>query len=186
MEVVVSETAEITTQAAPLLESAEDHHKKVSPQGQGSARDAYEAGRALIAAKEATPRNGWLVALRTHTSINPRSCQRYMLLARAVDNDLIEPPTPELSFTEAYRRASLEATKLARRSGRRERTDEGEPVGEPPRPEPLTEAQQRAFAEFSRAAAAAVEAGIPFRLMERMLAKESGAKIVEEMSQRAS
>ena len=183
----MSETAEVSAKAAPLLAAAEDHHKKVSPQGQGSARDAYEAGKALIAAKEATPRNGWLVALRTHTTINPRSVQRYMLMARAVDNSIIEPPTPEMSFTEAYRNAAFEAAKLARRAGRPERTEDGKPPSEPPpRPEPLTEAQQRAFAEFSRAATAAVEAGIPFRLMERLLAEESGTKIVEEMSHKAA
>jgi len=179
----MSQAVATSAEATPHLEAAEEHHRKVSPQGQGSAQDAYEAGKALIAAKDTTPRNGWLAALRAHTSINPRSCQRYMLLARAVDNNLIEKSVSEMSFTEAYRSAALEAAKLARRAGRPERTEDGKPSSEPPpRPEPLTEKQQHAFAEFAKAATAAVQAGIPFRLLERLLAEESGSKIVEDMS----
>ncbi len=169
-----------TTQAAndtglSLLADAEEHHKKVSPKGKGSAWDAYEAGRALIAAKVASPSKGWLAALKQHTTISPRSCQRYMLLARVVDANMIEQPIREMSFTEAYSHASTAAARLVRRSTPAATAGEaGEATSA------SKEAQTKAFNQFRAAAHRAIAAGLPFRRLERLLAEVAGSQMVEQ------
>jgi hypothetical protein len=151
-----------------LLANAEEHHKKVSPKGKGSAWDAYEAGRALIGAKEVSPSKGWLAALKQHTSISPRSCQRYMLLARVVDANMIEQPIREMSFTEAYAHASTAAARLVRRTTPAATTGQA------------GEAQTKAFNQFRAAARSAIAAGLPYRRLERLLAEVAGTQMVEQ------
>jgi len=159
-----------------LLVNAEEHHKKVSPKGKGSAWDAYEAGRALIGAKDVSPSKGWLAALRENTTISPRSCQRYMLLARVVDAKMIENPIREMSFTEAYNQASAAAAKLARRTPAAAPAETGE-TGAADRA-----AQNKALGQFRAAARGAINAGVPFRRLQRLLAEVAGAQLVEEMA----
>jgi hypothetical protein len=164
-----------------LLESAEEHHRKVSPRGGGSAWDAYEAGRALIGAKEATPRKRWLAALKQHTSIGPRSCQRYMLLARVVDAKMVDQPIRDMSFTEAYGHASTAAATLARRSSTPSAAADA--VGEgTPATGASKEVQDKALLQFRQAAQGAAAAGIPYRRLQRAVAEAVGAKLVEKLS----
>jgi hypothetical protein len=158
-----------------LLANAEEHHKKVSPKGKGSAWDAYEAGHALIGAKDVSPSKGWLAALKEQTSISPRSCQRYMLLARVVDAGMIEQPIREMSFTEAYSHASTAAARLVRRTTPAAMTSQaGEATGV------SKDAQTKAFNQFRAAARGAIAAGLPYRRLERLLAEVAGTQMVEQ------
>ncbi len=162
-----------------LLATAEAHHRTVAEQGKGSATDAIAAGRALIQAKEVTPRKGWLTALKNSTSITPRSCQRYMLLARVNDAGMLEQPVDEASFTEAYRLAVRATTKLARASRKKSADAPAEPEVVD---EKMKETQDQAFKAFRKAARHAVNLGIPFKKLDRELAQTAGTKLVEGMA----
>src|SRR5438067_10000041 len=104
------------TTDSPLLQTAEAHHQKIKGQSKGSAIDALSAGNALLAAKAATPGKRWLAVLKRTTSMNPRTVQRYMMLARAKEAGMLDENVNEMSFTEAYRLAVRQALRVARRS----------------------------------------------------------------------
>jgi hypothetical protein len=152
-----------------LLKAAEAHHQKIKWQAKGSAADALAAGRALLTAKAATPGKGWLAVLKNTTSMNPRTVQRYMLLARAMDAGLLGDSIDDMSFSHAYRLAVKQAVRIARKST----------VASPgDRPAAATAEQNKALAEFRRAARVAISAGVPFKKLERELNERIGARIL--------
>lgn len=156
----------VMDQGAALLEEAEAHHEKIRRQARGSAADALAAGRALLAAKAATPKKRWLAALKNITSMTPRSVQRYMVLARAMDAGFLEGDLEEMSFSQAYRLALRQAVRSARKSAAASpRTGE--------------EAEfSKAVRVFRRAARAAISSGVPYARLERELAESIGAKLL--------
>jgi len=157
-----------------LLETAEALHKKINRQARGSAAAALAAGRALLAAKAAAPGKGWLAALKSHTSMTPRSVQRYMLLARATDGGMLGEGIEELSFSQAYRLAVRLAVRVARKSAGASRT--GNPtVAAGGRPNP-------ALKVFREAVREAMAAGVPFKILERELAERAGAQLLKGTS----
>jgi hypothetical protein len=151
-----------------LLETAEAHHQKIAQQAKGSATDALAAGQALLTAKAATPGKGWLAALKSSTSMTPRSVQRYMLLARAKNAGLLGDNVDEMSFSQAYRLAVRQAVKIARKST-------AAPAGGK-RSEAKAAEQTKALKAFRQAARAAIAAGVSFKKLERELDERIGAE----------
>lgn len=150
------------------LEAAETHHRKITSQAQGSALEALAAGRALLAAKAATPVNTWLAVLKASTSMNPRTVQRYMLLARAMDAGLLGPTLEDMSFSQAYRLAVRQAVRTARKSA----------AAAPGTRAARTPEKARAVTRFRRAARRAISAGVPFKQLERELDERIGAAVL--------
>lgn len=153
-----------------LLETAEAHHRKIKGQAKGSAADALAAGRALIAAKAATPGKRWLAALKSATSMTARSVQRYMLLARARDAGMLGENVEEMSFSQAYRQAVRQAVKVARKS------TAASTVGKPAAA--AAAEQSQALKAFRQAARAAIAAGVSFKKLERELDERIGAQVL--------
>jgi len=156
------------TERTNLLQIAEAHHEKIRRQAKGSAADALAAGRVLLAAKAAAPRKGWLAALKSTTSITPRSLQRYMVLARVADAGMLGENAGEMSFSEAYRLAVRQAVRLARKSTAATPASRAAAGGE----------QTQALRAFRQAARAAITAGVPFKKLERELAERVGAELL--------
>lgn len=145
----------------PLLRSAEAHHQKIKGQGKGSAADALAAGQSLLEAKAATPGKRWLQVLKQTTSMNPRTVQRYMLLARAKEAGILGENIAEMSFSEAYRLAVRQALRIARNAGAA--------AGGAKPSAAAAEEQNAALKAFRQAIRAASAAGVPFRRLEREL-----------------
>ena len=158
-------------QGATLLAAAETYHQKIREKAKGSAVDALAAGRALLAAKAATPGKRWLAALKDATSMNPRSVQRYMLLARAEKAGILDANVEEMSFSQAYRLAVRQAVRIARQST-------AATPGNKPSAAAVAEHRQ-ALRAFRQAARAAIAAGVPFRKLERELAERIGATVLD-------
>jgi hypothetical protein len=152
-----------------LLETAEAHHRKIKGQAKGSAADALAAGWALLQAKAATPGKRWLAALKSATSMNPRSVQRYMLLARAKDAGILGENVEAMSFSEAYRLAVRQAVRIARKSA---------PASSGTKPAAASEEHTKALKAFRQALRGAIAAGIPFRRLERELNERIGAQVL--------
>lgn len=161
-------------QGTAFLEAAEQHHQKIKRHAQGSAADALAAGRALIAAKAATPKKGWLVALKGATSMTPRSVQRYMLLARAMDAGLLGEALENVSFSHAYRVAVRQALRIARKSTA---ASQGGRAGPDARSE-----RNNALKAFRQAARAAMSAGVTFKRLEFELAERVGVQVLRDPS----
>jgi hypothetical protein len=151
-----------------LLETAAAHHRKIKGQAKGSAADALAAGSALLEAKAATPGKRWLAALKS-TSMNPRSVQRYMLLARAKDAGILGENVEAMSFSEAYRLAVRQAVRIARKSA---------PASSGTKPAAASEERNKALKAFRQALRGAIAAGIPFRKLEREMNERVGAQVL--------
>lgn len=162
-----------------LLASAEAHHQKIRRQGSGSAADALAAGRALLEAKASSPGKGWLALLRQTTSMNPRTVQRYMLLARGVNAGVLEErELGNISFSRAYQMVVRRAVGIARRSAA-QRARSGQPHARMREAaDPVTQ-QITAFQVFRQATRAAIAAGVPLMKLERELAECIGAKVLQ-------
>lgn len=164
--------AELTI-AGPL-ETAEAHHQKIQRQAKGSAAIALAAGRALLDAKAATPGKRWLATLKSATSMNPRTVQRYMLLARASNAGLLGENVEPMSFSEAYRLAVRQAVRIARKASTPNSGTQPTPAA--------TEEYNKALKAFRRAVRAAIAVGIPSRRLERELDERIGAKVLSRGS----
>ena len=154
----------------PLLRSAESHHQKIKGQGKGSAVDALAAGHDLLQAKAATPGKRWLEVLKRTTSMNPRTVQRYMLLARAKEAGILGENVSEMSFSEAYRLAVRQALRIARHTG-------GPAAGTKPSAA-VTEEHNNALKAFRQAIRGAIAAGVPFRRLERELQQRVSSQVL--------
>jgi hypothetical protein len=153
----------------PLLRAAESHHQKIKGQGKGSAADALAAGQSLLEAKAATPGKRWLQVLKQTTSMNPRTVQRYMLLARAKEAGILGENVQEMSFSEAYRLAVRQALRIARNAG----AGAGGKAGAA-----SAEEQNTALKAFRQAIRAAIAAGVPFRRLERELQQRISSQVL--------
>jgi hypothetical protein len=162
--------AELTI-AGPL-ETAEAHHQKIQRQAKGSAAAALAAGRALLEAKAATPGKRWLATLKSATSMNPRTVQRYMLLARASNAGILGENVEAMSFSEAYRLAVRQAVRIARKAA--------PPKGGTKPTAAASEEHNKALRAFRQAIRAAIAAGIPFRRLERELDERVGAQVLSK------
>lgn len=154
----------------PLFRSAEAHHQKIKGQGKGSAVDALAAGQDLLQAKAATPGKRWLEVLKRTTSMNPRTVQRYMLLARAKEAGILGDNAKEMSFSEAYRLVVRQALRIARHAG-------GGAGGAKPSAA-VTEEHNNALKAFRQAIRGAIAAGVPFRRLERELQQRISSEIL--------
>lgn len=150
-----------------LLEAAESHHRKIRFQAKGSVMEALAAGRALLAAKAAAPGKRWLAVLRASTSMNPRTVQRYMLVARAMDAGLLEADVESMSFSHAYRLAVKQAVRAGRKTAAASASD----------PAAARVSQQaKAMADFRQATRAAIAAGVPLKKLEHELSRRADAE----------
>ncbi len=157
-----------------LLEAAESHHQKIRFQAKGSVMQALAAGRALLAAKAAAPGKRWLAVLKQSTSMNPRTVQRYMLVARAMDAGLLGADFENMSFSHAYRLA----VKQAERAGRR---TSAVAAGGAASSGAASE-QVRALVQFRQAARAAMSVGVPLTKLERELSERIGPRALNGTS----
>ncbi|MBV9756868.1 MAG: hypothetical protein JO047_07425 [Alphaproteobacteria bacterium] len=154
----------------PLLRSAELHHQKIKGQGKGSAADALAAGQSLLEAKAATPGKRWLQVLKQTTSMNPRTVQRYMLLARAQEAGILGEDVHQMSFSEAYRLAVRQALRIARNAGGTASSAKPGAAG--------AEEQNNALKGFRQALRAAIAAGVPYRRLERELQQRISSQVL--------